>query len=83
MKQDYIEKEMDELGADGVDFVPICSQDDLPVPVIASYTKKEWDFVHAYPKTNRIYWKMLENGEKQYLTRKISLEMDTGGDADE
>lgn len=63
---DYILDEMDKVGADGVDFVPLWFDKRFPLPVICSYTKEEWHNVKAYPKSNRMYWKMIE-GRKQYI----------------
>ena len=63
---DYILEEMNNIDADGVDFVPIWFDKKLPPPIICSYTKEEWKDVKAYPKSNRIYWKMI-NSEKIYI----------------
>lgn len=68
--EDFILREMDECGADGVDFVPIwlCLDDSMP-PVYKSYTRQEWiDSDGSYPKTNRKYWRMV-NGQKQYVDK--------------
>lgn len=62
---DYILEEMNKVDADGVDFVPIWVGEGLP-PIICSYTKEEWQNVEAYPKSNRMYWKMVD-GEKKYI----------------
>lgn len=63
---DYILEEMNNMDADGVDFVPIWFDKKLPPPIICSYTKEEWKDIKAYPKSNRIYWKII-NGEKIYI----------------
>lgn len=63
---DYILEEMNKVDADGVDFVPLWFDERFPPPVICSYTKEEWHHVKAYPKSNRMYWKMIE-GRKQYI----------------
>ena len=63
---DYILEEMNNMNADGVDFVPIWFDKKLPPPIICSYTKEEWKDVKAYPRSNRIYWKMTD-GEKIYI----------------
>jgi hypothetical protein len=68
--EDYILREMEERGADGVDFVPIWLDDSMP-PIYKSYTKQEWiDSDGSYPKTNRKYWKMI-NGKKEYIDDNV------------
>lgn len=63
---DYILEEMNNVNADGVDFVPIMSPELIP-PVIVSYTKEEWiDGVSFYPKSGRKYWRMID-GKKTYV----------------
>ena len=62
---DYILEEMNELEADGVDFVPIWYSEEFP-PIICSYTKEEWKSVQAYPKSGKMYWKMVD-GKKEYI----------------
>lgn len=63
----YILEEMNKIGADGVDFVPIWLGGGIP-PIIRSYTKEECEHTKAYPKTNRMYWKMVD-GKKEYINR--------------
>ena len=64
--EDLILFEMEQCGADGVDFVPIWLDESMP-SVYESYTKQEWiDSDGFYPKTNRKYWKII-NGEKEYV----------------
>ena len=63
MKNDFIYKEMKKLQADGVDFVPIWFGEGVPT-ILCSYTKEEWKDVQAYPKSARMYWKMV-NGKKK------------------
>ena len=65
---DYILEEMNKVGADGVDFVPIWFDKKLSPPIICSYTKEEWKDVKAYPKSNRMYWKMID-GKKIYINK--------------
>ena len=65
---DYILEEMNKLGADGVDFVPIWLDRSILSPVICSYTKKEWGDIKTYPKSNRMYWKMID-GQKVYINK--------------
>lgn len=43
--------------ADGIDFIPIFCQDLIP-PILATYTKEEFEKVVHYPKSNRRYWVM-------------------------
>ena len=64
--EDFILREMEERGADGVDFVPIWFDTSFP-PIIKSYTKEEWiESDGSYPKSNRMYWRMV-NGHKVYI----------------
>ena len=65
---DYILEEMNKVDADGVDFVPIWFDNKLSPPIICSYTKEEWKYVKAYPKSNRMYWKMID-GKKIYINK--------------
>ena len=65
---DFILKEMDEANADGVDFVPIWFDKKFPPPIICSQTREEWQYVQAYPKSNRMYWKMVD-GKKEYVNK--------------
>ena len=67
MKNDLIDEEMKECGADGVDFVPLFFNNKPFVQVIASFTKKLWETQAYYPKTDRRYWKLDESGNKKYL----------------
>lgn len=64
----YILEEMNKVNADGVDFVPIWLDEKLPPPIICSYTKEELKDVNAYPKSNRMYWRMID-GEKIYINK--------------
>lgn len=64
MSNFYLDK-MDELNADGVDFMPIWFGEGVP-PIIASYNKEEFKNVKAIPKTNYKYWKMID-GKKAYI----------------
>lgn len=63
--KDFILKEMNEKGADGVDFVPIWFDTTFP-PVYQSMTRAEVETANGYPKTNRLYWKIV-NGKKTYV----------------
>lgn len=63
---DYILEEMNNVDADGVDFVPIWFDEHLPPPIICSYTKEELKNITGYPKSNRMYWKII-NGKKEYI----------------
>lgn len=64
---DFIYDEMIAVDADGVDFVPIWLDDMHPAPILCSYKKDEWKNVNSYPRSNRLYWKLDENGNKQYV----------------
>lgn len=70
MKGDFIDREMEQVRADGVDFVPIAffvtDSGEFPT-VYESYTKQEWERQNMYPKSGRLYWKYGKNGKKQYL----------------
>ena len=66
---DYILEKMNELNADGVDFVPIWG-DYCPPPIYCSYTKEEWQHVKSYPKSARLYWKIID-GKKEYIKEKV------------
>ena len=69
--EDLILREMDECGADGVDFVPITFYfESFPnTAVYLSMTREEWiNSDGSYPKTGRIYWKMV-NGHKVYVDK--------------
>lgn len=70
--EDFILREMEERGADGVDFVPVWFDTSFP-PVYKSYTKQEWiESDGSYPRTNRMYWRM-ENGQKVYITKPTKV----------
>ncbi len=62
---DFISDEMDRLGADGVDFIPVF-YDRTMAPIICSYTKEEMKSQRSYPKSDRRYWKIV-NGNKEYV----------------
>lgn len=69
--EDLILREMDECGADGVDFVPITFYfEHFPnTTVYLSMTREEWiNSDGSYPKTGRVYWKMV-NGHKVYIDK--------------
>lgn len=68
--EDFILREMEEWGADGVDFIPTWFDTSFP-PVLESYTKQEWiDSDRSYPKAGRAYWR-IENGQKVYTNPDI------------
>lgn len=56
---------MNELNADGTDFIPTLFNEGIP-SIIASYNKEEFKQVKTIPKTNYKYWKMF-NGKKIYI----------------
>lgn len=67
---DFILEEMEKLEADGVDFVPILINPlEASQNIHCSYSKEEWKQVKAYPKSGRLYWKVI-NGRKFYLIEK-------------
>lgn len=68
MKGDFVDKEMEQAGADGVDFVPIVIGDIIP-KIYASYTRQKWERVSCIPKTGRLYWKTDSVGKKQYINK--------------
>lgn len=62
-------KEMEEIGADGVDFCSIgwtyFLSEGKHLPIYKSFTKEELLKQNGYPKCGRAYWKMI-NGKKNY-----------------
>jgi len=64
MSNFYLDK-MEELKADGIDFMPIWFGDGVP-QIISSYSKEEFKDVDVIPKTNYKYWRMVD-GIKQYI----------------
>lgn len=63
----YIVEEMDKLDADGVDFYPICFEREESIKrVFLSKTRQQMIEEPTYPKSARLYWKMIE-GRKVYL----------------
>lgn len=67
MKDDFVCREMCECGADGVDFVPLDFDGKHPFSIYESWTKEEWAQRKCIPKTNRVYWKLDECGNKLYI----------------
>ena len=66
----FILEEMDYYGADGVDFVPILTSPyDTMGKVIYSWSRDEVEKNRFYPKSGRLYWKIV-NGRKFYLIEK-------------
>lgn len=67
--ENFIVQEMDALGADGVEFVPILSDYSRPYQIIASFTRSEMQRQAYWPKSGRRYWKWSPegNGAKIYL----------------
>jgi len=61
----FIVDEMDSIGAEGVDFIPVF-YDMKMAPIICSYTREEIEKQNCYPKSNRRYWKIV-NGNKEYI----------------
>lgn len=67
MINDFVYDEMIEVGADGVDFLPILCRNKFPLPIIKSFTKEEWLKEKGILKTDRLYWKLDECGNKVYI----------------
>ena len=67
MINDFVYDEMIEVEADGVDFLPIFCRDKFPLPIIKSFTKEEWLKEKGVLKTDRLYWKLDEQGNKVYI----------------
>ncbi len=68
---DYYLSKMEELGADGIDFIPISNaladKNCQLCEVITSYTKEEWiKGVGGIPKTSYLFWKIVD-GKKEYI----------------
>lgn len=67
----YYYNKAEELGADGIDFVPISiallEQDYAHCQIIESYTKEELQKVNSVPKTPYLFWKYV-NGNKIYVS---------------
>ena len=65
----FIIEEMEQIGADGVDFCSICWKYFLLegelFPIYKSFTKEELLKQNYYIKSGRAYWKMI-NGKKNY-----------------
>lgn len=58
----YIVEEMDKLGADGVDFCPICFEREESIKrVFLSKTRQQMIDDPTYPKSSRLYWKMVDD----------------------
>ncbi len=60
-----IAEEMDNVGADGVDFIPIFYNPEI-APIISSYTREEFEKQNCYLKSGRRYWKIV-SGNKEYI----------------
>lgn len=62
----YLEK-MIELDADGIDFIFIEIEElKRAFRIYKSYTREEFQYVNAFPKTGYKYWKII-NGKKTYV----------------
>ena len=62
----YIVEEMDKIGADGVDFVPVCMKKEAIKHIFLSKTRQQMIDDPLYPKSGRLYWKLVD-GHKVYL----------------
>lgn len=70
MKESIL-KQMDELKADGVDFVSFGFKENIP-QIYCSYSRKEFDNIEIIPKSNYRFWKMI-NGTKTYIEQLNTL----------
>ena len=62
----YIDQ-IEKHNAEGIDFVPIMiPKEEAMNHIIESYTKEEFKDVKYVPKTNYLFWKMID-GKKTYL----------------
>ena len=70
--EDLILKEMDECGAEGVDFLPLTLIFQNPIhggTIYLSLTREELlNYKGCYPKSGRLYWKTV-NGQKIYIDK--------------
>lgn len=71
MAKDYVYDEMINAKADGVDFLPIGSREKFPLPIIKSFTKEEWLEEKYMLKTDRLYWRFDECGNKAYIKQRF------------
>lgn len=58
-------EKMLELDADGIEFIPIFSNDNF-VKIIESYTREEYEKVRYVPKTGYRFYKIVD-GKKTYI----------------
>ena len=70
---DYILEKMNEVNADGIDFIPISdalfNKEYHLCQVVDSYTKERWianSGHHCIPKTSYVVWKLVD-GKKSYI----------------
>lgn len=67
----FIIEEMEQIGADGVDFCSIAWRYFLSInksfPIYKSFTKEELLKQKGYPKSGRAYWKMINNKKNYYI----------------
>lgn len=61
----YLTK-MEEVEADGIDFIPFGFKNEKFPKVIASYTKEELKTKDTLPRTGYKFWKLI-NGKKIYI----------------
>ena len=61
----FILEEMDAIDADGVDFIQIWFGPSPP-PIIKSMTREEVINADGYPKSSRLYWRII-NGKRHYI----------------
>lgn len=73
--ENYILNEMIELGADGVEFVPIFCDYSKPYTVILDISLDKAKITTTYPKSARRYYKLID-GKKHYLDESIDEKVD-------
>ena len=56
----------EELGADGIDFHPICSKQPN-IKILASFTKKQFLEGVIYPRSDYTFWKILMEKSVIYI----------------
>lgn len=57
--------QMEQLSADGIDFIAI-QMDECPPKIYCSYTKEEFADINIIPKSNYKFYKII-NGTKEYI----------------
>ena len=64
--KNYLFAKMEDIEAEGIDFIPMGNlSDDFP-KIIASYTKEQLREVQSIPRTGYKFWKKID-GKKIYI----------------